>query len=372
MSRPPSWRPTAKAQYQHEYREEKKAEVASLRIKVAELETMLVRLHERAATPRRRRKHDFMLSWQQVALALRTSARDAMVTHRDLDNKVEAHREALQRLQAWVALATTNAVPMHPPWGVANMSLARMPLVKHPIARRHGLDWLTQLMFHNTDAILATYQFPPILSTHAAPCFRLVVEDRASDGSVAVVSQYMKVFHGAIEAVVRCVYDREIQHKSYTNVSSAECLRRRIDVASPDDEVRCTAAYTHCATVRNVAENSAVGSRALSYVRVATRGMQKATCILYRTFVCDSPVRKDIDDPSIVPTIPPTPRHGTDQRHKRCVVVGQSVPQDEKFPSAAIGRKTLSWYGPLDAIVATSMSSTWNLMVVVSMEWLVK
>ncbi|RHY41753.1 hypothetical protein DYB34_008191 [Aphanomyces astaci] len=225
---------TIKAQYQQGYRQTKKNEKAALLAKVGELEKTLVRIRRRhsstAKHSERPASKDLLLPWKDVAKALSESAREALVLQLSLRKDLDLNREVFQRLATWMEPSM--------PWGVSNTSLARMPLVAHPEARRHGLDWLTQLVFHNTDAILDKYQFPPIDPTtrHHRPYFDILAHANA-DSSVSVVCQYMRTFHGAMDDVVRLVYQEEIQRKSYTGMTPDECASRRIDVVCPDPEV---------------------------------------------------------------------------------------------------------------------------------------
>ncbi|RHY56826.1 hypothetical protein DYB30_008356 [Aphanomyces astaci] len=225
---------TIKAQYQQGYRQTKKNEKAALLAKVGELEKTLVRIRRRhgatAKHSERPASKDLLLPWKDVAKALSESAREALVLQLSLRKDLDLNREVFQRLATWMEPSM--------PWGVSNTSLARMPLVAHPEARRHGLDWLTQLVFHNTDAILDKYQFPPIDPTtrHHRPYFDILAHANA-DSSVSVVCQYMRTFDGAMDDVVRLVYQEEIQRKSYTGMTPDECASRRIDVVRPDPEV---------------------------------------------------------------------------------------------------------------------------------------
>ncbi|KAG9415077.1 hypothetical protein AC1031_008505 [Aphanomyces cochlioides] len=138
---------TTRAFLQHErqrhqiYRRTKKRERAELRATVAQLDDEL-----KALTSNKSR--DLLLSWKEVALAVQESNENAQSERQALKAQVARLRKVVQAMKGWVTAAVVDTMSldaMIPTW-------RNVTLLADPVSRILGKKWITERMFHHTDA----------------------------------------------------------------------------------------------------------------------------------------------------------------------------------------------------------------------------
>ncbi|KAF0700992.1 Aste57867_8438 [Aphanomyces stellatus] len=285
-----------KAQKQQYYREQAREEVTAMRKQIEELQAELVRLGQRT-------KSKSLLPWKEVAGALQDHSQEAVVRQHSLKTQRQKHVDLILCLNKWIRQA--NGMPTDsdistlpsPTWGASNFSLSRISLVAQPDARRQGFDWLTQILYHNTDAVFQKYAFPTALPSSSRRLGDITLDSTNLD-RINVITRYAIEFDGALEDVVALVKKHEIDLKSYTGVPPDVAATRGLTVTFEDTEALHSISPT------------------LTYVCVRSNISSRAALILYRQY-------NDAD---------------------RVVIVGQSIPSDEAHAIDFTCRKSLIWY----------------------------
>ncbi|KAH9105673.1 hypothetical protein AeMF1_018572 [Aphanomyces euteiches] len=120
------------------YRRTKKNERAELRATVAQLADEL-----KALT--RNKSRDLLLSWKEDALAVQESNENAQSERQALKAQVATLRKVVQAMKM-------SLDAMIPTW-------RNVTLLADPVARNLGKKWITERMFHHTDAIFQRHGF---------------------------------------------------------------------------------------------------------------------------------------------------------------------------------------------------------------------
>ncbi|RHY18241.1 hypothetical protein DYB36_010108 [Aphanomyces astaci] len=226
-----------KSQKQQYYREQQRDQVVAMRKLIHDLQAERQRLSTRP-------KSKSLLAWKDVAVALKEYADESLIERHSLKATREKHIQLLLQLNKWIAQASmdhpqlsTSAYPSSA-WSASHFSLARVSLVAHKASRKHGYDWFTQILYHNTDALMQTYQLPTVAAAVAPHRVADLFLDSSNLDCLNVIARYAMVFNGPFEHVVDLVKQREIQYKSYTGYSKQELHRKRMTVDYVDPEVQ--------------------------------------------------------------------------------------------------------------------------------------
>ncbi|KAF0694734.1 Aste57867_14410 [Aphanomyces stellatus] len=162
---------------QRRYREALVTETTQLRALIADLELQVthltVRKHgkkgsgssSRESSPTKERANDDddeggggpFLSWKDVAVALRDDLHLQHQTTHVLEQKTAMYRDLISKMATWVTSSSTTQIgrPLRP---MANWRHVSLPA--DPIARQCGMQWITQQLYHNADAMFDRYAFP--------------------------------------------------------------------------------------------------------------------------------------------------------------------------------------------------------------------
>ncbi|KAF0682964.1 Aste57867_24977 [Aphanomyces stellatus] len=183
------------------------------------------------------------------------------------------------------------------------LAVTSMHLVTHPSCRQHGLDWLTKLMLANTDVVLDTYMVPAAFSSpHSPHVSSAVVVDTSVDGALAFVWQ----FDMLVDAPMHVVMPHVRQH---VVVPLSECADS--PTALPiDPEVDMSFFLSLTMKMQLLAPR-------MSYMRTPSATGESAFNRLYREF--------------------------DETADGRVVVVGQTMPLDDKFTPNALMTKSMTW-----------------------------
>ncbi|ETV63586.1 hypothetical protein H257_19486, partial [Aphanomyces astaci] len=122
------------------YREQKKKEMSGLEGTIRQLEHIPSVLHK--SVPTRLARSLLLLLWHEVARSLA-----------DLRMLSESQNQALK-----AQLVEHEALPS---LDHNRTSWRHASLLNDPATRKLGKEWITEHMFHNTDAIFHQYGFPP-------------------------------------------------------------------------------------------------------------------------------------------------------------------------------------------------------------------
>ncbi|ETV96182.1 hypothetical protein H310_10376 [Aphanomyces invadans] len=135
------------------YREAKKAMIAALKQKHADLESTLKSLRvDRVGMYRTR-----VLTWKCIAKALKDSCDAEHRQNRELRATIHMYQRLLREMTSWVSVPR-GIHSAGPTWRDTTIS-------SDPISRRMGKEWIVQRMFHNTDMMFQQHGFPPWDST---------------------------------------------------------------------------------------------------------------------------------------------------------------------------------------------------------------
>ncbi|KAF0694281.1 Aste57867_14829 [Aphanomyces stellatus] len=280
-----------KAHYQHD-----KRVYHYLKTRAIELENELGRLTQ---LPRAT-----LMSWKETAAALRDETSLHVHNNRVLKKRLREFHTLARLMQSWVDTAIE---VRHPPctpqqaiypqtsaptatWSASNLSLNHIRLHAHLDARRHGLDWLTQIMYHNTDRMLEKYAFPP-----RSPHSRL--GDVLLDDTGGLL-QYVQ--------------------------------RYQVEIPLPLDQVlpRAVAYFQTGATP----EQLEVHYKSKRYLDVEVT--QSLSRHMSYDVVVDLTSYGDAGDTRLCRVF------GDDQRF---VLVTQNIPEDERLPSKSVDSKSMNW-----------------------------
>ncbi|RHZ31537.1 hypothetical protein DYB28_002047 [Aphanomyces astaci] len=148
---------------------------STLKHQAVDLQREIERLLARQTTD----KSPWLLSWADVARALRDDSDATRNTNGILRQLVWQQDRQIRTIRSWV----------HGCQVLPNSSWRNVSLLEHPHARKHGIDWITQHLYHNTDRVLEQYAFAAvgsgvqidddtIIDTSSPDCFQYVWRDQ--------------------------------------------------------------------------------------------------------------------------------------------------------------------------------------------------
>ncbi|OQR87048.1 hypothetical protein ACHHYP_09582 [Achlya hypogyna] len=261
------------------YVHQKKSEIEQLRQLAESLERDLAARHGTVAA----------LSWKDVSLGLQEECQLALSSNRLLRQQKAAYTEFVK------LLARSMDAPPGLPQSVRSelpiFALRKLALLATPECRQIGFDWLTHLVFQNTDWILERYPF-----TDAPDEF--VVDHSNPDCLQYVWRNQRLVADTPFEVVVDAVQQHVVAKISMTGLTDEQQAVSHMRTRALDPEMlRGTTITYACATFHD--DPPANGSK-----------------LLFRRYF------------------------GRD----RFVAVGQTIPEDEALPSTrALHRKSIYW-----------------------------
>ncbi|KDO17290.1 hypothetical protein SPRG_17279 [Saprolegnia parasitica CBS 223.65] len=141
------WREYNRAK-QKLYVHQKRSELENLRREVADLEAILAQ----------RRPDVPALSWEDVAVGLHDETQLVVSENRLLKQQRAAYVEFI-KLMARSMEDTWHTIPQIFPMELPIFAVRKIALLASPESRHVGFDWLTHLVYQNTDLILERYPF---------------------------------------------------------------------------------------------------------------------------------------------------------------------------------------------------------------------
>ncbi|OQR96487.1 hypothetical protein THRCLA_07268 [Thraustotheca clavata] len=130
------------------------------------------------------------LSWRDIALALLEAENESKATLEDLQIQ---HREMQQTMNSALALASTLTCRSNVPSPNRPFAFLNATLAADATARRLGMDWLSQHLYHNTDLMLNYAMFPAV----GNDTYTLVRD--CSDGLYDVLSRIQINYNRSLE-----------------------------------------------------------------------------------------------------------------------------------------------------------------------------
>ncbi|CAK4617195.1 unnamed protein product [Aphanomyces euteiches] len=141
-------------------RKELRDEALYLKNRVSELEAVLMAIQP----PSRSRVADddsnTMLTWKEIARALSETSNETLAHQQTLTVQTQSMRKRIADMQRWMQVNMT----YHPQTigGMANWTWRNVTLFADPEIRALGKTWITEHMYHNTEAIFKSHGFPSI------------------------------------------------------------------------------------------------------------------------------------------------------------------------------------------------------------------
>ncbi|OQR84121.1 hypothetical protein ACHHYP_18026 [Achlya hypogyna] len=259
---------------QMHYRNKIAAEITGLKAEVSRLEGQLAR---QMVTPTAS-----ALPWHEVATALEADNKVRLRKNKMLELQRASYETLVASMRSWVARVLRG--PEDPP---CTWRHTYLPLDSN--TRKLGIDWITQMLLHNTDSMLAKYAFSSFDRRAYSIDFNMTL---SSDDLFEYVWRTQKEISLPLDAVCRVLRRWMGQYTTgtvWTDVQSSELLR--------DDALATVKGTTYAHTVR------------------------EAPCetvnFLTREF------------------------HSTPDR---VVFVGQNIHNDERVPCSTFSRNRMFWY----------------------------
>ncbi|CAK4431873.1 unnamed protein product, partial [Aphanomyces euteiches] len=280
-------RQTRRTILQRERREREKNEVYKLKVLIARLE------NERRQWAKKS-SHKHLLSWDQVAIALHEDTYTALNDNSRLRQQRQRLLNVITGMSKWIASAKGISRGPH------TFTIQRVKF------KQHGLDWLTQLLYHNTEALLHRYDFWSRVSTETQCDFHT---DMSNMNDIQLVWRFQVDIPAELEAVVdpvrTCVVNR---------LRSIDIWDGSTSYIDPEIVSRVSPTMTY---IRRIAH---------------TKGGSQPSNILYREYNEDA---------------------------NRTVFVGQNL-HDDKFEIKPVRNKGMTW------VVATRLGISWTLVSILS------
>ncbi|KAG9399542.1 hypothetical protein AC1031_011936 [Aphanomyces cochlioides] len=141
-------------------RKELRDEALYLKNRVSELEAVLMAVQP----PSRSRVPDdddnTMLTWKEIARALSETSNETLAQQQTLTVQTQSLRKRIADMQRWMQVNMT----YHPQiiGGMANWTWRNVTLFADPEIRALGKTWITEHMYHNTEAMFKSHEFPSI------------------------------------------------------------------------------------------------------------------------------------------------------------------------------------------------------------------
>ncbi|KAF0699196.1 Aste57867_10248 [Aphanomyces stellatus] len=275
------------------YRDMDKEGVMYLRNRVEQLQAELRRLQElKRSKPAA--SSGTMLCWDDIASVLRDETSIALTKQMSLKTQRQIQQDVVDSLTAW--LYASHAIEKTPSgtWGASNLSLKNVSLVAHPAARRHGFDWITQVMYHNTSHLFRKYAFPSTTSFERLGDFLV---DFANVDGIQYVWRYQNYLPAPFEAACDAMRDVAVKHLAGRGHTKESLAAQQMQAQSLDQEI-----------LRAI-------SPTMTYMYETFTATQKYCNLLFREF----------NDPD------------------RCVFLIQTIPDDETVRGNVRNRKQMNW-----------------------------
>ncbi|RHY29994.1 hypothetical protein DYB32_004758 [Aphanomyces invadans] len=107
------------------------------------------------------------LTWHDVAAALDDDVAETRHENQRLKRRQQQLFDVITGMQRWVdTVGRIQRVPLPLDSAANNLGMKGITLSSNAACRMHGIDWLTQLLFHNTDAMLQKYKMWPTTSSY--------------------------------------------------------------------------------------------------------------------------------------------------------------------------------------------------------------
>ncbi|KAF0687547.1 Aste57867_20720 [Aphanomyces stellatus] len=218
---------------QQRYIDNQKHEATRLKTQIRDLEGHLQRLAPFSKTSDIQR----MLSWEDVAEGLRSHLEETSDENRSLRGKRESYVRVIKTMAGWIAASKRMTRTPCGRFGSGVVSLNHVRLVANADCRRHGFDWITQILYHNSSHVFQTYQFPSCRSLDVNADFHMDF----SDGLQYVWRLQVDV-QAPMEQVAQAVRDHFVTPVSSTArfVASAEYVDTELLEATNMTYVRKT------------------------------------------------------------------------------------------------------------------------------------
>ncbi|KAH9069250.1 hypothetical protein Ae201684P_004939 [Aphanomyces euteiches] len=211
----------------------------------------------------------------------------------------------------WIASAKgVTRGPHTLPYTASHLNGHRVTLSADPLCRQHGLDWLTQILYHNTEALLRRYEFWPEMSTDVQCTYHT---DMTNMDDVQFIWRFQVDIPKQMDDVVEAV-----RQKVVTRLNNTDMYNLGTSLIDPEIVSRISPIMTY---VRRNPEFSG----------------RNGSSILYREF-----------------------QDGAD----RTVFVGQSV-YDDKFESPQYRNKSMTW------VQLTRVTPSWTRVSILSVSSLI-
>ncbi|KAH9103722.1 hypothetical protein LEN26_006962 [Aphanomyces euteiches] len=268
-------------------REKVRVESIELRDALQALERELHQLNHRAEKPM-----DLLLEWHDVAQALEDDKMRTVEERTQLMTQVKQLKRLYARLSQWISTAFVTQDPTST-FHAVGLCLNHVNLLAPPDCRKHGLDWLTLVLGHNTESMFQKYAF--YTHTMSTSDDGLLAASRVDLDALDVLQIGLEInLPGNLSAAHAAVHEHVVKPLSNTDHFEGSAILIDRELAGQI-------------------------STSMSYVRrTYERGLLRVQNILYRTF--------------------------HDAPRKRIVIVGQNIPQDEAFGDAnAVNIKTMTW-----------------------------
>ncbi|RHZ09041.1 hypothetical protein DYB26_002756 [Aphanomyces astaci] len=136
------------------YREQKKKEMSGLEGTIRQLEHIRFVLHK--SVPTRLARSLLLLPWHEVARSLADLRMLSESQNQALKAQLVEHEALVREMYHW-----TTTYHIKPFLDHNRASWRHASLLNDPATRKLGKEWITEHMFHNTDAIFHQYGFPP-------------------------------------------------------------------------------------------------------------------------------------------------------------------------------------------------------------------
>ncbi|KAF0689667.1 Aste57867_18904 [Aphanomyces stellatus] len=133
----------------------------------------------------------WVLSWDDVACALREDVASEEFTNAILQAQVRSQEHLVQTMRTWVQRCLV----------IPGATWRNVTLLADVTARKHGFDWITLNLHHNTDFVFDRYQFPSIASGES-------IQDAFADARNPDCLEYVWRFQAEIAAP----FDRVCRH----------------------------------------------------------------------------------------------------------------------------------------------------------------
>ncbi|KAG9404589.1 hypothetical protein AC1031_004792 [Aphanomyces cochlioides] len=187
------------------------------RIEIKKLKQFAEQLEKKRRQWSRKNTSDQPLSWEDVATSLKEATQDAQDENAKLKEEQRKLVQVISGMTKWIASAKGIMRGPHTlPYTASHLNLHRVTLnAADPICRQHGLDWLTQILYHNTEALLRRYVFWPEISTDVQCSYHT---DMSNIDDVQCVWRFQVDIPKAMEGVVDAVRQKVVNRLNNTNM----------------------------------------------------------------------------------------------------------------------------------------------------------